>query len=744
MHRLHFLLRCLFSRSFRTAWPGRRRGAWRRRAGAGSFGDSRSAARHDSLLGFSGLESRAMLAADDVFVSLVGNQVQLGFDPAGTTITDLNTSYNAAANVLTITALTAGTISMTSPVSGITVDAAKDTIAVDLKVISGFAGISVAGGAGVDAVTIGSKGVNLAAVTAGASAQNFGIDTGAGATDRITVAAAVSSKGAGGVSLTTLGTGPGLGIQLAAGVTAPLGPQTFAGAVTLQNNTSLTAGGNIGFTSTLDGANRLTLSSGNAITFSGAIGGTTPLRGITLSAAKSAAFAGAMKLDGTGTGANTSGLVIGANVNNVVFSAASGSNARTIENFGGSGIQFVGGSTGSRITNVTSSLNRIGLQVGPGLYTGTVITGNSFSTNQSDGVVLSSARGILLGGAAAGAGNTIIFNGGYGLNATGTSTGSVAQGNQISNNDLGNVRGLRISTTCVAIAQAVTAPGLDVRISSVGLATLRSEQAGPYAFNMAFDINGVAFGSTGALDGKRGLVDLNARVQSQRTQFRQTGGVTYVNAPQLGATGTPWVSVTGSSDAAEAVNSLVAGLTPANVLESLQFPISSRRIGTDGYGQRFQAVIGKSTFATLLPLADLTELATSPTFGNDAITTEVWVNSQGGVSRFAVDVVGVGTITVSFSSYGRTVRVVAPSSAQTSGMESTSGRQLFADGAAGTTAGAAGGKAENVGPLARADGDFPSYERYRFGVAASYEIDLFGRVRDSVQAARQVSRPPQQ
>ena len=68
---------------------------------------------------------------------------------------------------------------------------------------------------------------------------------------------------------------------------------------------------------------------------------------------------------------------------------------------------------------------------------------------------------------------------------------------------------------------------------------------------------------------KRGLVDLNARVQSQKTQFRQTGGVTYVNAQQLGATGTPWVSVTGSSDAAEAVNSLVAGLTPANVLESL-------------------------------------------------------------------------------------------------------------------------------------------------------------------------------
>ena len=52
---------------------------------------------------------------------------------------------------------------------------------------------------------------------------------------------------------------------------------------------------------------------------------------------------------------------------------------------------------------------------------------------------------------------------------------------------------------------------------------------------------------------------------------------------------------------------------------------------------------------------------------------------------------GVGTITVSFSSYGRTVRMAAPSSTQTSGMDSTSGRQLFADGTAGTTAGATSG-----------------------------------------------------
>ena len=119
------------------------------------------------------------------------------------------------------------------------------------------------------------------------------------------------------------------------------------------------------------------------------------------------------------------------------------------------------------------------------------------------------------------------------------------------------------------------APGLDVRISSVGLATLKSEQAGPYAFNMAFDINGVAFGSTA-----RSMESAAQRPQRQRRVAKDPvpadGRRHLRQRPTARPTGTPWVSVTGPSDAAEAVNSLVAGLTPANVLESLQFPISSR------------------------------------------------------------------------------------------------------------------------------------------------------------------------
>ena len=71
--------------------------------------------------------------------------------------------------------------------------------------------------------------------------------------------------------------------------------------MTLQNNTSLTAGGNIGFTSNVDPAPAHALLR-QRDQFSGAIGDTTPLRGITLFAAETAAFAREMKLDGRAPG----------------------------------------------------------------------------------------------------------------------------------------------------------------------------------------------------------------------------------------------------------------------------------------------------------------------------------------------------------------------------------------------------------------------------------------------------------
>jgi len=168
------------------------------RAVARAIEGVRSAARHSRLDGFAALEPRAMLAANDVFVQLEGGQVVLALDPAGTAITDLSTSYSVANGVLTIKAATAGTIStILPPTSGITVDRAADTIAVNLNTLPGFTGISVAGNVGADVIRVGPGGINLSAVTKGAAAQGFVVDTGAGAADRIAVANRIVTKGAG-------------------------------------------------------------------------------------------------------------------------------------------------------------------------------------------------------------------------------------------------------------------------------------------------------------------------------------------------------------------------------------------------------------------------------------------------------------------------------------------------------------------------------------------------------------------
>ncbi|MFM8893534.1 MAG: right-handed parallel beta-helix repeat-containing protein, partial [Planctomycetia bacterium] len=458
----------------------------------------------------------------------------------------------------------------------------------------------------------------------------------------------------------------------------------------------------------MDGASRLRLSAGGKVTLAGRIGGLSPLTGITVSRARGVSVAGAMELDGKWT-SGTSGFVIGANVNNVVFSPATAMNARLISGFSGSGVQVLGGSKGSLITNVTSTRNGVGLQVGPGAYTGTVISGNSFTMNRGNGVTLTAARGIRIGGAGAGEGNSIIFNAGQGLAATGLSTGSLVVGNQISDNAAGNLPYTAVRSWFV-INQS--APGLTVRMSALGRAAAMLGQLGRYGFDMAFDVNGVSVGSTGALNTGRRLIGTNVDVEGQQTEFRRIGGVSYVDARKLGATGTPWVSVAGQSDAVTVTTSLVTSLTPVRTLASLEFPISSQFVGTDAEGRHYQAMVGKSSLAALLPVANLADV-TVAMFGNEAIPVSVVVGQQGYISRISITLPGAGTIGVQFSNFGKSIAVSAPAASQTGGIDSEAGRQLFSDGTDGTEgepdggnggiifgfggAGAAGGNGGNAG-----------------------------------------------
>jgi hypothetical protein len=670
----------LFARSF--AAPRTRRALGRRRRGF------RTSPRFDLL------EQRAMLAADDIVVSLSANRVVMTLDTLGTTISDLHTNYNSVTNVLSITASTAGAISTKQSINGIKIDGKTDQILVDLSTIKTFAGISVVGAAGQDAVTIGPGGVNLAAVTKGGAAQGLSIDTGAGVSDSIVVANSVATKGAGALTFTTAGKGTTSGIQLGAELKAPTGAATFQGEVTVTENVSLSAGSAIAFSSTVDGARRLTASAGGPITFSGAVGGRVPLQGITISKATRVAVNDALTLSGVGTPAFTNGLVIAANVHNVVFSPASPTNTRVISNFGGSGIQFVGGSTRSRITNLTSAYNgNSGILVGNGVYSGTVITGNSFARNGGDGITLINARGISIGSNVAGgsgAANTILSNGSYGLRATGPSANSVVIGNQIASNGRGDLQNLVLVN---GLPKVPTAPGLNVTLPTLGLAALKAKQLGLYEFTTSFHINGVSVDSSGKLDAAKRLVDVDTTVQGASTEFRQIAGVIYVDAGKLIPSTTPqWVELT-SGGALEHVSALVSDLTPKRVLQALESPINTSFVRTEGATKHYRAIIGKSTFASLIPMSGFTALATAPVFGNASLVTDVWLNSQGYPVRFAIgsDATGVGTIDVTFSNFGKAIAVAAPPPAQTGGVNSIFGKRLFADGANGEAGSPGGG-----------------------------------------------------
>ena len=208
--------------------------------------------------------------------------------------------------------------------------------------------------------------------------------------------------------------------------------------MTLQGDVELRAGGAISFSSTIDGAEskvspvgRLSLSAGGAITFAGDVGGAVPLKGLTLAKAGRVAISQGLSLNGSGTAPGTSGLVIGANVHNVVFSAKTGPiSGRTISGFSDAGIQFVGGSQRSRISGVMSEGNGVGIKLGGGNYAATVIDGNAFSGNAAAGVSLTGARGVGIG-VAGGAGNAIERNGTFGITAVGSCVGSLVDANSV-------------------------------------------------------------------------------------------------------------------------------------------------------------------------------------------------------------------------------------------------------------------------------------------------------------------------
>ncbi len=581
-----------------------------------------------------------MLAADDVLVGLAGSWVKLTLAPEGAAITNLATTYDAPAARLTITAATAGTLAMAAPVTGISIDPVADTITVDLKTIKKFAGLSIVGGVNTDSVRIGPGGVNLAAIGRGAAAQGLSIDTGAGAGDSIAIAGQIVAKGAGAVSLATMGEGVAHGILMASNVVTARGSQSFGGGVTLLNGVALQAGGDISFSSTIDGFGRLQLFAGRAITMADDVGSWLPLQGITLAKASRVLVGGGLVLDGSGTAAGASGFVIGANVHNVVFSP--GTDARTISGFGGAGIRFAGGSNGSRITGVTSVGNGVGLLVGPGDYRRSVISGSTFSGNVGNGVSLQSAWGLMIGSRTAGAGNEIVSNGGFGVAATGSCAGSLVVGSEIGDNALGQVQNYLASTLSGNLV-IQNATELRLRLNDVGRAAYRAQKARSYSFDVGVEAFVVSACSTGWLDTRTAVLDIDASVGFM--------------VPPPGA-----VNPSGMQRTMLGENRLATSLTPVQTLPGIEFAKSVEYVGSDSYGRHYRAVVGLSTFAGMIPLADL---QAAPSIGRDGspVPVDVWVNARGSVSRITGAFAG-GVFTMSLRGQGATGFVPAMAQSQ--------------------------------------------------------------------------------
>jgi hypothetical protein len=205
----------------------------------------------------------------------------------------------------------------------------------------------------------------------------------------------------------------------------------------------------------------------NTITFQNLAAGTIALASelptLTNPAGTTFTFGGtttAITLDGASALA-ADGLTIGAGANSVVLNGLN----LTLKNFN-SGLRFLGSSTGSTINGVTLTANTKGIELDGGSLAGTMIAGNTITMNSQSGIVASDGvTGLTIGGTSAGAGNTIAYND-EGLSFdSGVYTSTLVQGNTITSNngdgvllgtDGGNLTGLTIGGSSTAAANTIS------------------------------------------------------------------------------------------------------------------------------------------------------------------------------------------------------------------------------------------------------------------------------------------------
>ena len=281
------------------------------------------------------------------------------------------------------------------------------------------------------------RGVTVSKASAVTVADGFAL-RGAGAAskaDGLTIAAGVNnvvfSDGYAGAGRTISGFG-GSGIRLAgssagsrlAGITSTkngTGLQVDAGTYATTTITGCSFGGNVNAGVSLANARGLALgttASGNSISAN------------------------------AGWGVYASGNLSGTQVQN---NSIDGNGKFGVYLQAATGLQLGGTSpnTGNRIVNAAAWTAYSTGVYATGNLAGTVVQGNTIRANGGNGVMLVNAQRITIGGPATGAGNIIDSNGGFGVSASGTCTGSLVQGNLITGNALGkvnvrNAKGIRV------------------------------------------------------------------------------------------------------------------------------------------------------------------------------------------------------------------------------------------------------------------------------------------------------------
>jgi hypothetical protein len=183
------------------------------------------------------------------------------------------------------------------------------------------------------------------------------------------------------------------------------GDATLAGAVTIQTSRAngSGSGGPIQFADRIDSRAEtsfpLALDAGDdTITVTGIVGGSQPLGGIDIQSAKSAVFASAVHLDGSGFGAAADGLVVADQV------TARLSKGGSIRRFTGSGVVFDKESKQSHLKgfeitdNVYDGIQLAAKSAGGTIdYEGTLIEGNAIHGNGAFGIeVVGPVRGLTI------------------------------------------------------------------------------------------------------------------------------------------------------------------------------------------------------------------------------------------------------------------------------------------------------------------------------------------------------------